>query len=322
VKYAAFISYRRTEPDRTWARWLHAALERYRVPRALVRRNVPARVGTVFRDEEELAASASLTLEIEQALDESSFLIVVCSPRTPASAWIAQEITRFQAQGRDDRILVLLVEGEPEDAFPRALLRSPPAAGLGTDTPARGHPAVAVAPLAADVRPRPGESTRTLRRNALLRLLAPLLGCRFDDLRQREQERRTRRFMLTSGVLGALLVVVGALSVFAWYQWGRAEEQTANARRELAAVHLAAAVTARDAFDEPTKAAQHFIRAAVVTPDPLLARNATFAAAHWSTVSGSRQCSDTTLACAAPRSARASSASSRGPGKGRHVFGT
>ena len=39
--YDAFISYRHVEPDRAWARWLHAALETYRIPRKLA----PARIG-------------------------------------------------------------------------------------------------------------------------------------------------------------------------------------------------------------------------------------------------------------------------------------
>jgi len=37
-RYAAFISYRHTEPDRTWAKWLHRALETYRTPKYLAAR--------------------------------------------------------------------------------------------------------------------------------------------------------------------------------------------------------------------------------------------------------------------------------------------
>src|SRR5579884_1640653 len=96
-RYAAFISYRHVEPDRGWATWLHRALEAYRVPgRLAAERGLPRRVGRVFRDEEELAASADLSAAIQQALAESRFLIVVCSPRTPASQWVNQEVERFR----------------------------------------------------------------------------------------------------------------------------------------------------------------------------------------------------------------------------------
>ena len=60
-RYTVFISYRHVEPDREWAKWLHGALETYRVPKRLAQeRGLPRRrrgIGTVFRDEEELAAS-------------------------------------------------------------------------------------------------------------------------------------------------------------------------------------------------------------------------------------------------------------------------
>jgi len=88
-RYEAFISYRHVEPDRTWAKWLHTALETYRVPAKLAAdRGLPRRIGRVFRDEEELPASADLNAEIESALKDSRFLVVICSPRTPESEWV------------------------------------------------------------------------------------------------------------------------------------------------------------------------------------------------------------------------------------------
>jgi len=121
VRYDAFVSYRHAPLDRRWAVWLHGALESYRTPRALLARGVPARIARVFRDEEELPASADLSSTIADALESSRFLVVVCSPRTPASRWVGQELRRFRELGRHDRILALLVEGEPDEAFPRAL---------------------------------------------------------------------------------------------------------------------------------------------------------------------------------------------------------
>ncbi|WP_316224889.1 MULTISPECIES: hypothetical protein [unclassified Bradyrhizobium] len=61
AEFAAFISYRHVEPDRTHAIWLHKKLETYRIPKKLPRaRTAGRRIGRVFRDEEELRASANL----------------------------------------------------------------------------------------------------------------------------------------------------------------------------------------------------------------------------------------------------------------------
>ncbi|MHC5012025.1 MAG: toll/interleukin-1 receptor domain-containing protein, partial [Planctomycetota bacterium] len=225
-RYAAFLSYRHVDPDRSWAAWLHAALENWRTPRRLVReRGLPRRLGRVFRDEEELHASHRLSSAIDEALEQSRYLIVVCSPRTPASRWVNQEVVRFREMGREDKILALLVDGEPSEAFPEALrpVRRPITGASG----ASREEIEEVEPLAADVRPTAGESTRYLKRMALLRLLANLLGCRFDDLRRREQERRTRKLLAAGAFMAVLLVLFAVLAGVAVHQRSRAEEALA-----------------------------------------------------------------------------------------------
>ena len=210
--YAAFISYRHVDPDRGWARWLHRALEAYRVPRALVPRVGRRRLGRVFRDEEELAASADLSAEIERALQDSDYLLVVCSPRAPESKWVNREIERFQEMGRSDRILALLIEGEPHTSFPPALRTLRPTAER-TDLSERD-----VEPLAADVRPAEGETQRSRRRTALLRTAAAILGCAYDDLRRRAAMQARRRRLIAGGVLLAVAAALGGLSLYAFRQ--------------------------------------------------------------------------------------------------------
>lgn len=224
-RYEAFVSYRHAARDRAWAKWLHAGLESYRVPDTLVRRGLRARLGRVFRDEDELSASTSLSEEIEQALRASRHLIVVCSRATPASRWVNEEVLRFRQLGREQRIRVLLVEGEPHESFPPALHQLV-SSGPGQPPPTPpGEALDSAEPLAADVRPQPGESARLIRRLALLRLIAPLLGCRFDDLRQRESERALRRLRAIVGAAIAAVVIVGALAATAVIQRNRATQR-------------------------------------------------------------------------------------------------
>ncbi len=204
LTYHAFISYRHAEPDREWAIWLHSAIERYRVPRRLVKeRNLPRRVRPLFRDEEEAAASFDLSVTIKQALIRSRYLVVICSPATPASKWINEEIAFFQSLGRGDRILSLLIEGEPHESFPPQL-RAERVRDEGPERPV-GAGAGGLEPLAADVRLRRGESRRKQRRMAKLRILAALLGCGFDELRRRDRERRRRNLIILTPVLAVLL---------------------------------------------------------------------------------------------------------------------
>ena len=184
------------------------------MPRNLQLERFPPRLGKLFRDNEEFAAARDLGVEIEEALRASRFLIVICSPRAPQSPWVNKEIEYFRRLGRDGHILALLVEGTPEDAFPRPLCEvSVKETGDGERNRAE--------PLAADVRSIAGESSRLRRRHALLRIASRLLGCRFDDLLQRDAERRRRRFYQV-GLAAALIgLTVLAATGFGLYQRNR-----------------------------------------------------------------------------------------------------
>src|SRR5260370_15356217 len=120
-RYAVFLSYRHAdnkEPGRQWATWLHQMLETYEIPSDLAGANsrgdvIPASLYPVFRDEEELPADADLTRNIRQALENSALLVVICSPRAAQSRFVAEEIRYFKELGKADRILALMIDGEP-----------------------------------------------------------------------------------------------------------------------------------------------------------------------------------------------------------------
>ena len=160
------------------------------MPEALQRQGIPPRLRKIFRDEDEVPASSDLNDQIKTALLASRFLIVVCSAFTPRSKWVEREIEIFNELGRGDQVLALLTEGEPGDSFPAAML-----VRRRQVTEADGSTRIVnedKEPLAADVRPRPGVSMRLLKRMALLRLVAVILGVKFDDLRQRDHEREAQ----------------------------------------------------------------------------------------------------------------------------------
>src|SRR3954464_13492778 len=87
LRYRAFISY--NHRDATLAQKLHRRLETYTVPRALrgtqaAGSSIGPRAGAIFRDRCELSCSGSLSHRIEETLDASAALIVVCSPAAVA----------------------------------------------------------------------------------------------------------------------------------------------------------------------------------------------------------------------------------------------
>jgi len=196
IRYKAYISY--SHSDESWAKWLHRALESYRVPRNLVGNEteageVPSRIRPVFRDRDDLSSATDLSSTVEQALADSENLVVICSPAAAESHWVNEEIRQFAGLGRVDRVFCIIVDGQPADdgsvaaCFPAAL------AEIGLQEP-----------LAADVRPWADG-----KQFALLKLIAGLLGLRLDELRQRDlQRRRKRRALFAAGAVMALALAV------------------------------------------------------------------------------------------------------------------
>lgn len=200
-RYRAYLSYSHT--DATWAKWLHRALESYRIPRRLrddVDRDLPERLAPVFRDRDDLSSASDLSKTLDDALAESEHLVVLCSPAAAASRWVNEEIRAFQALGRGDRIHCLVVDGDPQapagegGCFPPALFEGGVSEGGREGAPE---------PLAAD--PRAFADGKRL---ALQKLVAGMLGLRLDALRRRDLARRRRRQLATAAVSVAALVLV------------------------------------------------------------------------------------------------------------------
>ena len=169
MKYDAFISYRHTPLDMEIAKKLHRSLETFPIPLAVQKKTGKKKIRRVFRDQEELPIGSNLTDKINAALKETEYLIVVCSPETPGSEWVRKEIETFIEMHDRSHVLAILIDGEPEDSFPPALL-----------TDENGHP---VEPLAADIRGTDKKERNHKFKTELLRLAAPVIGCSFDDLR-------------------------------------------------------------------------------------------------------------------------------------------
>ena len=101
-----------------WGEWLHNAIETHPIPEGLVGQQtavgkLPERLFPVFIDRKELPTSADLPHAIVDALDRSRFLIVICSPNSARSKWVQAEVMHFKRTGRANRILALIIAGEP-----------------------------------------------------------------------------------------------------------------------------------------------------------------------------------------------------------------
>ncbi len=198
MKYAAFISYRHGGIDEKVAKQVFRLLERYRVPRKLAKKIGTNKIGRVFRDSEELKAGSDLSALIKEALDETEWLIIICTKRFKDSVWCMEEVEHFlEIRGRD-RIITILVEGEPYESFPKVLTEIE-----------RDGKIVTIEPLAVDIRDDSESKILKNVRREQYRFLADMLDVDYDDLYRRERERKLRRSM---SVAGAVILGISAFA--------------------------------------------------------------------------------------------------------------
>ena len=105
--FFAFISYRHT--DIKAAKRLQFLLESYNLPTMIqkMKPEAPKRF-KVFRDADELT-SGVLSDELHHKLDESKYLIVICSPNSAQSKYVGEEIAYFRLKGERLYLLSLTV---------------------------------------------------------------------------------------------------------------------------------------------------------------------------------------------------------------------
>ena len=213
-KYKAFISY--SHQDEKFGKWLHKALEKYKIPKELRKDylDLPEKLYPIFRDREELPTSSDLSKNITEALEDSKYLIVICSVNSAQSFWVNQEIIDFKSMHGEDRILAIILDGEPHaktsdkfddslECFPEALKFKVVDGALSDER---------TEPIAGDV--REGKDGREFGK---LKLVAGLLGVGFEELYRREEKRQKQRRVFLVGALGGVSALAG-VSIWKWIE--------------------------------------------------------------------------------------------------------
>ena len=219
LHYDAFISYRHAPLDIRVAAEIQRGLERFHIPREIRKKTGRQKIERIFRDKEELPITSDINDDITAALKNSDHLIVICSTNTASSIWVQREIETFLKDHDHRHVLTVLADGEPQDVIPDILryeqIQTRDESGA-VHTERRE-----IEPLSCDFRLKRSQA----RREELPRLAAVLLGCAYDELRQRQRRHRIRQ--MVAGFSAALILVsaVAAYAVNRAYVIARQAEQ-------------------------------------------------------------------------------------------------
>lgn len=200
--YYAFVSH--SSRDAKIALWLRDKLVNYNIPASIRKENqMPKRLRPVFIYQTDLAG-ANLQDALQRELEDSQWLIVICSPDGAKSQYVNGEVEHFINTGRANRIIPFIVGGTPhaknpeDECFPPALLK------LAEDgIELRG---VNLAECQKQLGSKMG---------AVVNVVATMLGVRFDSM-WNVYQRKQRKQLFFAAAIAALFCLVG---FFAWEYW-------------------------------------------------------------------------------------------------------
>lgn len=239
-RYDVFISYKHGA-DSGIAQLVQRGLERFNAPW------YRARTVRVFRDTSSLSAAPDAWLSIEQALAESSWFLLVATPKASGSRYVNREVEWWLKNRSIDQLLLVVADGIvtwdndsgswdqlATDALPPALTQ-----------------AQLREPLWVDLRslPEPLQSDHPDVQTALAKLISPIRGLPVDEVlgehvRQRHRTRRLAGSILA--LLSLLLVVSLVATLTAVDQRGEARKQQRDAERQRDSVLTGSLLKAAD----------------------------------------------------------------------------
>ncbi len=215
MKYNAFISYKHAPEDNKVADAIHKGLERFHIPGKIRKKTGVKKINRIFRDKAELPITNDLSDNISYALENSDYLIVLCSTNTKESAWVPREIEAFLQNHTKRDIFTVLVNGEPRDVIPEILQYEERVvtAEDGSSQTVR----IPIEPLSCDYR----MSFRKAKKVELPRLASGLIGCAYDDIMNRHRQYRLK---VLAGVFSIAFAVVLGFAGYMFYSRNQIHE--------------------------------------------------------------------------------------------------
>ena len=198
LAYDAYILYRADDPiQKMAAQTLQKKLEHFRTPGL-------RRIRRVFLDCTEVSADANGDKQSIDALKASEYLIVVGGTNPDDAIWQAKEIRFFLRFHPASHVLVMLAEQwEKPEEMPLIHVT-----GLGRNPV-----------LAADARGiSEKEIRKKIKKDASLRIAAPILSVPYDGLVQRYKKYRRRKFGSIAAAIAVTMTGFGAHAAYQAYQ--------------------------------------------------------------------------------------------------------
>lgn len=213
--YKAFISY--SHKDMKFAERIQKELESFNIPVKFRTSNNDKKNFKIFRDVTDLTSGA-LQENLNEELDNSEYLIVICSPNSAQNSvnkhWVNLEVQHFKDIGREDFIIPVIIDGDPlshneRDCYCPALQnKSNGDEFLGINAISKNEKKItAVKNRILNILGIPSDND--IQARVSTHIIARMLNVRFDDIWNRKRKNQKKSFILKIVLFSAILFLLG-----------------------------------------------------------------------------------------------------------------
>ncbi len=194
--------------DAETAEKLAENIRRYRLPAGIVLPKKEIGYRKVVLDTEETAFDD----QARKRLDESRFLVFLCSAEAKDSPELNQRLAYFRVTHDSEHVIAVIVKDEPEDAFPASFIERKMVQHILPD-----HRVIermeTIEPIAADLRADTPKRQKQLLRYETVRIIASVLYLHPDDLEQRQRTRQKKALISALALAAAVVVVISGIFI-------------------------------------------------------------------------------------------------------------
>lgn len=143
-------------------------------------------------------------------LSRSRFLLLLCSRKTRENKGTRDRLDYFRRIRGGDHVILVLLEGEPDEAFPDNFSEQKLVRHIMPDMSVVER-MEKIEPVAADLRGDTASRRREALRYETVRIIAAVLGIHPDVLMQRHRARRRRAIMASLALAGAISLAAAGI---------------------------------------------------------------------------------------------------------------
>ncbi len=198
-----------TGEDALKAELIRDSILRYRLPKGTAPADPSLSYDRICLD----ASGAPLNEETCALQDASRYLLLLCSPSARASAAISDRLVRFREKNGRDKIIAVLLSGEPSEAFPPEFIETKQVQRILPDMSIVWETET-IEPVASDLRAKDSREARQRLRYETVRIIATVLGLHPDELERRHERRRHRAIRTAALTLSCILALIAGIFLY------------------------------------------------------------------------------------------------------------